>query len=89
MSNNRRLPVLHLTDAVVLPGMVVPLELDEAAQAAVDAARSVLPSDSADSAEVLLAPRLADRYASHGVVATVEKVGRMPGGAPAAVLRAG
>ena len=89
MSLTRRLPVLHLTDSVVLPGMVVPIELDEAAQAAVDAARSVLPADNTVDAEVLLAPRLADRYATHGVIGTVEKVGRMPGGAPAAVLRAG
>ena len=35
-----RLPVLFLTDLVVLPGMVVPIELDDAARAAVDAARS-------------------------------------------------
>ncbi len=87
--SHRNLPVLHLTDAVVLPGMVVPLELDEAAQAAVDAARSVLPEGADGHGEVLLAPRLSDRYASHGVVATIDKVGRMPGGAPAAVLRAG
>ena len=35
----RRLPVLSLPDGVLLPGMVVPVELDSAAQAAVDAAR--------------------------------------------------
>ena len=35
-----RLPVLFLTDLVVLPGMVVPIELDDSARAAVDAARS-------------------------------------------------
>ena len=39
--------------------------------------------------ELLIAPRLADRYASYGVVATIEQVGRMAGGTPAAVLRAG
>ena len=44
------LPVLFLSDLVVLPGMVVPIPLDEAAQAAVDAARA-----SSDS-ELLLAP---------------------------------
>ena len=33
------LPVLFVADLVVLPGMVVPIELDEAARAAVDAAR--------------------------------------------------
>jgi ATP-dependent Lon protease len=94
MSDTRRLPVLSLTDVVVLPGMVVPIELDEPAQAAIDAAQSAA-SHSTDSAgdakgvgEVLLSPRLADRYATYGVLATIEQVGRMAGGAPAAVLRA-
>src|SRR6185503_19505792 len=77
------LPVLFLSDLVVLPGMVVPIPLDEAAQAAVDAARA------SSGSELLLAPRLEDRYASYGVVATVERVGRMMGGGPGAVLRAG
>src|SRR5690349_22174629 len=77
------LPVLFLSDLVVLPGMVVPIPLDEAAQAAVDAARS------SSDGELLLAPRLEDRYASYGVVASVERVGRMVGGGAGAVLRAG
>lgn len=77
------LPVLFLSDLVVLPGMVVPVPLDEAAQAAVDAARS------SSDGELLLAPRLEDRYASYGVVASVERVGRLVGGGPGAVLRAG
>jgi ATP-dependent Lon protease len=83
MADITRLPVLALSDRVVLPGMVVPIELDEAAQAAVDVART-----SSDST-LLLAPRLEDRYAAYGVVATIEQVGRLAGGAPAAVLRAG
>ena len=70
MSDIRRLPVLSLTDVVVLPGMVVPIELDEPAQAAVDAAKSAASTEdnTADSTtsdrsigEVLLAPRLQDR----------------------------
>ena len=77
-----RLPVLFAADLVVLPGMVVPVELDESTRAAVDAARA------ADN-RLLIAPRLADRYAAYGVVATIEQVGRLAGGAPAAVLRAG
>ncbi len=76
------LPVLSLTDQVVLPGMVVPVELDEKAQAVIDAARA--GSDS----QLLLAPRLDDRYAAFGTVATIEQLGRLPGGKPAAVLRA-
>jgi len=74
--------VLFLTDPIVLPGMVVPIELDESAQAAIDAARA------AGTDAVLLAPRLAEGYASYGVIATIEQVGRMRGGAPAAVLKA-
>ncbi|MBF6176450.1 endopeptidase La [Nocardia blacklockiae] len=74
--------MLFLTDPVVLPGMVVPIELDESAQAAIDAARA------ANLESVLLAPRLSEGYAAYGVVATIEQVGRMRGGAPAAVLKA-
>ncbi|MFI6078415.1 endopeptidase La [Actinoplanes sp. NPDC051343] len=78
---SKRLPVLFLDDIVLLPGMVVPIELDEAALAAVDAART-----SADS-ELLVAPRLESRYAAYGVVASVERLGKFRGGSPAAVLR--
>lgn len=78
-----KLPVLFVTDVVVLPGMVVPLELDESSQAAIDAARA------GSESQVLVAPRLDDRYASYGVIATIERVGRFSGGAPAAVLKAG
>ncbi|WP_439651113.1 endopeptidase La [Nocardia panacis] len=74
--------MLFLTDPIVLPGMVVPIELDESAQAAIDAARA------AKAGQVLIAPRLDEGYASYGVVATIEQVGRMRGGAPAAVLKA-
>src|SRR3954470_1776354 len=76
------LPVLFVSDLVVLPGMVVPIALDEAAQAAVDAARA------SSDGRLLVAPRLEDRYASYGAVATIERVGRFSGGGPAAVLRA-
>ncbi len=82
MTTPQRLPVLFLTDPVVLPGMVVPIELDESAQAAIDAVRA------ANLEAVLLAPRLSEGYAAYGVVATIEQVGRMRGGAPAAVLKA-
>ncbi|MFI6871112.1 endopeptidase La [Nocardia sp. NPDC050406] len=82
MSTSQNLPVLFLTDPIVLPGMVVPIELDESAQAAIDAARA------GKVEQVLLAPRLEEGYATYGVVATIEQVGRMRGGAPAAVLKA-
>ena len=74
--------MLFLTEPVVLPGMVVPIELDESAQAAIDAARA------ADLDTVLLAPRLDEGYAGFGVIATIEQVGRMGGGTSAAVLKA-
>jgi ATP-dependent Lon protease len=79
----KRLPVLFLDDVVLLPGMVVPIELDEPAQAAVDAARA------ADLEEILVAPRLDGHYAAYGVVAALEKVGKFRGGGPAALLRTG
>ena len=88
------LPVVFLHDTVVLPGMVVPIELDDQARAAIDAARlahdASQKSDAADDepTRVLVAPRLEDRYATHGVVAVVDRVGRFAGGRPAAVLRA-
>ncbi|MFF0634051.1 endopeptidase La [Nocardia sp. NPDC004151] len=62
--------------------MVVPIELDESSQAAIDAARAGKVN------QVLVAPRLDEGYAAYGVVATIEQVGRMRGGAPAAVLKA-
>jgi ATP-dependent Lon protease len=82
MSETLRLPVLSLADQVVLPGMVVPVELDEPAQAAIDAARA------GAGGRLLLTPRMSDRYPTFGAVATIEQLGRLPGGAPAAVLRA-
>ena len=82
MTQTLNLPVLSLTDQVVLPGMVVPVELDEKAQAVIDAAQA------GSEKQLLLAPRLDDRYASYGVVATIQQLGRLPGGEPGAVLRA-
>jgi ATP-dependent Lon protease len=76
------LPMLSLPEIVVLPGMVVPVELDDAAQAVVDAARA------GSDGQLLIAPRLTDRYPVYGAIAEIEQVGRLPGGEPAAVLRA-
>src|SRR5690348_5898495 len=80
--SRERLPVLFLPDVVVLPGMVVPLGLDEPSRAAIDAARA------SSDGRLLVAPRLEDRYASYGVIASVERLGRFSGGSPAAVLKA-
>ncbi|MGD9960242.1 endopeptidase La [Nocardioides sp.] len=79
---NQELPLLFLSDVVILPGMVVSIELDEASQAAVDAAQA------SERSELLVAPRLDDRYATYGVIASIDKVGRFSRGGPAAVLRA-
>ncbi|GAB3484782.1 endopeptidase La [Flexivirga lutea] len=82
MTRTTELPVLFLHDQVALPGMTLPIELDDEARAAVDAARA------AGSEQLLLAPRIDDNYPTIGAVATIEQVGRMPSGEPAAVLRA-
>jgi ATP-dependent Lon protease len=75
------LPVLPLTEAVLLPGMVIPVQLDSATQAAVDTARS-------SSDKTLLAvPRLDGDYGPVGTIAVIEQVGRLPSGEPAAVIR--
>ncbi len=79
--SDTRLPVLFLTDPILLPGMVVPIELDDAARAAVDAAQAT------DSGKLLVAPRLEDRYPSYGVVASIVQVGRLNGGQAAAVVK--
>jgi ATP-dependent Lon protease len=82
MSEPKSVPVLFVTDTIVLPGMVVPIELDDAARAAIDAAQA------SDSGELLIAPRLEDRYPSHGVIAKILQVGRIAGGGgTAAVVR--
>ena len=82
MAEAKSVPVLFLTESIVLPGMVVPIELDDAARAAVDAAQA------SESGELLIAPRLEDRYASHGVLASIVQVGRIAGGSgTAAVVR--
>lgn len=76
------LPVLFLSDPVVLPTMVVPIELDDAARAAVDAAQA------SESGKLLIAPRLDDRYPTYGVIASIVQVGRVAGsGGAAAVVR--
>ncbi|WP_045875223.1 endopeptidase La [Pseudofrankia sp. DC12] len=98
MTENRVLPVLPIDDVVVLPGMVVPLALsDVETRAAVDAARAAAQSrapagadggSAGPKAEVLLTPRLDGRYAAVAALGVIEQVGRLPGGEPAAVVRA-
>ncbi|WP_035845732.1 endopeptidase La [Kitasatospora azatica] len=84
------LPVLPLDDEVVLPGMVVPLDLkDTEVRAAVEAARAAARSSvDGGKPQVLLVPRLDGSYAAVGTLATVEQVGRLADGEPAALVRA-
>ncbi|MGW7535708.1 endopeptidase La [Amycolatopsis sp. NPDC054798] len=97
MTDPRLLPVLPLDDDVVLPGMVVPLDLGDAeTRAAVESAQAETPatasfpgirSGAASKAEVLIVPRVHGEYAELGTVATVERIGRVPGGKTAVLLR--
>ncbi|MET8542222.1 endopeptidase La [Kitasatospora sp. NPDC004799] len=81
------LPVLPLDDEVVLPGMVVPLDLkDTEVRAAVEAARAA--ASGSGKPQVLLVPRVDGSYAAAGTLATVEQVGRLADGEPAALVRA-
>src|SRR3954469_4573428 len=83
MSSTERLPLLPLDDAVVLPGMAVPVELSDAeARVAVDAA-----GVDEGTMRLLVAPRLNGRYAPVGTVAVVQQVGQLPGGQPGALVR--
>src|SRR3954453_19500446 len=88
------LPVLFLDDSVVLPGMVLPIELTDQAQASIDAARaargSVRSGDPRDTTplRLLIVPRIDGRTGVTGAVAEVTQIGRLPSGEPAAVLRA-
>ncbi len=82
MTETLNLPVLPLDDVVVLPGMVVPVRLaDTEARAAIDAAQA------SGQDKVLLVPRLDGKYAKAGTLGEIEQIGRLPGGAQAAVIR--
>jgi ATP-dependent Lon protease len=85
------LPVLPLDDAVVLPGMVVPLDLtDSEVRAAVEAARAARRAEGGrvqPKPRLLLVPRIDGAYAAVGTLGTVEQVGRLSGGDPGAVIR--
>ncbi|XUL91060.1 endopeptidase La [Streptomyces galilaeus] len=81
------LPVLPLDDEVVLPGMVVPLDLNDTdVRAAVEAAQAAARSEPGKP-KVLLVPRIDGTYASTGVLGTIEQVGRLADGDPGALIR--
>ncbi len=84
----RTVPVLPLTTGVVLPQMVVTVALEtDDARAAVDALGTTLDDDDA-RAELLLVPRIGDRYSRVGVLATVDSAGELPGGTRAIIVKA-
>ncbi|MEZ0066016.1 ATP-dependent Lon protease [Streptacidiphilus sp. MAP12-20] len=98
-STTLTLPVLPLDDDAVLPGMVVPLDLsDPDVRAAVEAAQAAVRETGAHApgirtvanarkARVLLVPRIDGAYGAIGTVATIEQVGRLADGDPAALVR--
>jgi ATP-dependent Lon protease len=75
------LPLLPLTNGVVLPQMVVNLAIES--PEARDAAAGALASDR----RVLLVPRVGTGYARIGTIARIENEGELPGGGRALVLR--
>ncbi len=89
MTEARNYPVLPLDDAVVLPGMVVPIELDSDRNSGGNSSEIRAAIDAAQLADtaVLIVPRPGGRYATVGTLASIEQMGRLPGGQPAAVLR--
>ena len=76
-----RLPLFVIDDQVILPGMVVPIELDDDSKAAIDAA--VAEADDT----LLVAPRLEDRYPAYAVIAKIVQRGRTHSGEPAVVVK--
>jgi ATP-dependent Lon protease len=91
MPETLSLPVLPLDDTIVLPTMVVPLDTSGSeVRAAIEAARlnASGPDTSSDARpQLLLVPRLNGKYSPVGTLATIEQVGRLPSGEPAAVIR--
>src|SRR5260221_2858613 len=89
MSETLSLPVLPLDDAVVLPTMVVPVEINDAGvRAAVEAAWVSVSGKPGDpKPQLLLVPRLGGKYSPVGTLGVVEQTGRLPSGEPAVVIR--
>jgi len=75
------LPLLPLTTGVVLPGMVVTLTVES------DEARRAVAAAESTEGELLLVPRIGQRFAQVGTVAKVEDVGRLQNGLEALVIR--
>src|SRR5437867_3432532 len=79
--DTRVLPLLPLTTGVVLPGMVVTLTIESGE------ARSAVAAAESTDGELMLVPKVGQRYARIGTVAKVEDVGRLQSGLEALVIR--
>ena len=77
------LPVLPLSDAVLLPGTVATLTIDTE-----DAPREPSPTPRPATARVVVVPEVDGRLPRVGVIAHVEQAGQLPTGIDAAILRA-
>src|SRR5258708_18742296 len=81
-STSLKLPVLPLTQAVVLPRMSATLPIDSAdVRAAVQAAI-------AQDGLLLLLPKVDSRYSTVGVVAKIEEQGNLPDGTEVVAVQA-
>src|SRR5262245_27917864 len=76
------LPVLPLSDAVLLPGTVATLTIDSE-----EARRAIANAQSGDG-RVVVVPEVDGRLPVVGVIAHVEQAGQLPTGLEAAILRA-
>jgi ATP-dependent Lon protease len=75
------LPILQLDDAVVLPGMTVPLAIEgDNQQAAVTAAQN-------GNRRLLLVPRVGGTFSAIGTVAQLVESGKLPTGADVSILQ--
>ncbi|MGH9185890.1 MAG: LON peptidase substrate-binding domain-containing protein, partial [Acidimicrobiales bacterium] len=80
--DTRTLPVLPIPNGVVVPPQVVTIALESSES------RSAAAAAAGAGDELLLVPRIDDRYARVGAVARVESTGTLPDGTEALVVRA-
>ena len=79
--NSELLPVLPLTNGVVLPHMSATIQVDSE-----EAAAAVKASDNARR-KVILLPKVGERYTDIGTVAKIEETGKLPAGEDVVVLQ--
>ncbi|HVB76988.1 MAG TPA: endopeptidase La [Candidatus Nitrosotalea sp.] len=77
----QRLPVLPLTQAVVLPRMNATIPLDN------DESRTAVRAAQSEGGLLLLLPKVDGRYATVGVISKVEEQGNLPDGTEVVVVQ--